>query len=68
MDKNDVQFKTYIKTYLMFIIKKGGVKPSTRELNFKISGVRKAPSSIADSFRVTETVETHTAETTVSKA
>ena len=26
MDKNDVQFKTYIKTYLMFIIKKGGVK------------------------------------------
>ena len=52
----------------MFIIKKGGVKPSTRELNFKRSGVRKAPSSIADSFRVTETVETHTAETTVSKA
>lgn len=68
MDKNDVQFLTYIKTNLMFIIKKGGVKPSTRELNFKRSGVRKAPSSIADSFRVTETVKTHTAETTESKA
>lgn len=67
MDKN-VQFITYIKTNLMFIIKKGGVKPSTRELNFKRSGVRKAPSSIADSFRVTETVKTHTAETTESKA